>query len=77
MFGIVGAFRLHADMLNIFCISLLVLIVLNIIFIIVALVDHYGASTILWDFIVLALLVITFCFTADLRNAVFGTTILS
>jgi hypothetical protein len=76
VFGIIGAFRLHAGWLNIFCISLVVLIVLEIIFIILAFVNHYSASSILWDFVVLGLLVITFCFAADLRNAVAGTTIL-
>jgi hypothetical protein len=70
IFGIVGAFRLHPGQLNIFCIVLAVLIVLEIIFIVLAIVNGFSASSLLWQFIVLALFVITFAFTADLRSAV-------
>lgn len=73
IFGIVGAFRLHAGQLNIFAIILVVLVVLEIIFIILAIVNDHSASSILWNFVVLALLVITLAFTVDLRNAVSGT----
>lgn len=62
--------------LNLFMISLVLLIVLEVIYIIVAFVNDYSASDILWQFVVLGLLVITLAFTADLRNAVVGTTVL-
>ena len=74
--GIVGAIRLRADWLSAFFVLLVVLIVIEIIFIIVAAVDGYSVSSFLWQLVVLALLVITACFTADLRHAVGYTSIL-
>jgi len=76
IFGIAGAVRLHAGWLNIFCVMLLVLIVLEIIFIIVALVNDYSARSILWDFVVLGLLVISLACAARLRDSVAGHTVL-
>jgi uncharacterized membrane protein HdeD (DUF308 family) len=76
IFGIIGAFRLHAGWLNIFCVTLMVLIVLEIIFIIIALVGDYAARDILWNFVVLGLLCITLAFATDLRRVVHGSTVI-
>lgn len=75
--GIVGALRLHAGMLNMFCVTLVLLIVLEIIYIILAFVNDYSARDVLWGFIVLGLLAITLAFSVDLRNAVAGTMVLA
>lgn len=76
--GIIGALRLHAGMLNVFCVSLVLLIILEIIFIILAFTDGgVSGRDILWDFIVLGLLTITLFFAADLRNALTGAVILA
>jgi len=75
--GIVGAARLHPGMLNIFCITLLLLVILEVVFIIIAFVNNgVTASQVLWDFIVLGLLAITLAFAGDLRNAVSGALVM-
>ena len=68
--------RLHGGWLNIFCVTLMVLIVLEIIFIIIALVGDYAARDILWNFVVLGLLCITLAFATDLRRVVHGSTVI-
>lgn len=56
--------------------TLMVLIVLEIIFIIIALVGDYAARDILWNFVVLGLLCITLAFATDLRRVVHGSTVI-
>jgi len=76
IFGLVGAIRLHAGWLNIFCITLVALIVLDIIYLIVAAVNGYGAGDFLWNIVVICLLAVTLLFASQLRNAVAGATVL-
>jgi len=69
VFGCAGAWRMDSKLLGWFILLCLVYVAFEIGFIIWAFVKNYGARHLLWNFLLIAVLLITIGFARDLRGS--------